>query len=59
MVEATDAEALANLLPDVSLIRAGAHAPFVRGIYRLEYVCTKTRVRALTGTQIVADGALW
>jgi hypothetical protein len=42
MVEATDAEALANILPDASLIRAGIHAPFMRGIYRLEYVRTKT-----------------
>jgi hypothetical protein len=42
MVETTDAEALANILPDDSLIQAGAHAPFVRGIYRLEYVRTKT-----------------
>ena len=42
MVEATDAEALTNILPDASLIRAGAHAPFVRGVYRLEYVRTKT-----------------
>ena len=42
MVEATDAEALANILLDASLIRAGAHVPFIRGIYRLEYVRTKT-----------------
>lgn len=42
MAEATDAEALANILPDASLIRTGAHGPFVRGIYRLEYVRTKT-----------------
>jgi hypothetical protein len=42
MVEATDAEALANILPDTSLIRSGASGPFVRGIYRLEYVRTKT-----------------
>jgi len=42
MVEATDAAALANILPDALLIRAGAPRPFVRGVYRLEYVRTKT-----------------
>lgn len=42
MVEATDAEALANTLPDASLIQSGAQAPFLRGVYRLEYVRTKT-----------------
>jgi hypothetical protein len=42
MAEATDAEAMANILPDASLTRIGARAPFKRGIYRLEYVRTKT-----------------
>jgi len=42
MAEATDAEAMANILPDASLTRVGARAPFKRGIYRLEYVRTKT-----------------
>jgi hypothetical protein len=35
-------EALAEILPDHLLIQAGARAPFVRGLYRLEYVRTKT-----------------
>jgi len=42
MVEATDAEALANVLSDDALIQAGARGPLVRGGYRLEYVRTKT-----------------
>jgi hypothetical protein len=42
MVEATDAEALAEVLPEQALSEAGARAPFHRGLYRLEYVRTKT-----------------
>jgi hypothetical protein len=42
MVEATGVEALAGILPDATLKRIGAREPFVRGIYRLEYVRTKT-----------------
>jgi len=42
MVEATDAEAIADILPHAALSRTGACAPFQRGIYRLEYVRTKT-----------------
>ena len=42
LIEATDAEALADLLLDRALLGAGASGPFVRGVYRLEYVRTKT-----------------
>jgi hypothetical protein len=42
MVEATDAEALVNVPSDDALIKAGARGSFVRGVYRLEYVRTKT-----------------
>jgi hypothetical protein len=42
LVEATDAEALAGLLPDAAVAGAGAAGPFLRGIYRLEYLRTKT-----------------
>jgi hypothetical protein len=42
MVEATDVEALAGILPDVVLAGAGAIGPIDRGIYRLEYTRTKT-----------------
>ncbi len=42
LVEATDAEALAGAVPDAQLAEAGAHPPFQRGLYRLEYVRTKT-----------------
>ncbi len=42
MVEATDAEALADILLERALTGAGARGPFVRGVYRLEYVRTKT-----------------
>jgi hypothetical protein len=41
MVEATDADALANILLERALSGAGARSPFVRGVYRLEYVRTK------------------
>jgi hypothetical protein len=42
MIEATDADALSFLLPDSALAAAGASGPFHRGVYRLEYVRTKT-----------------
>ncbi|MDR3529741.1 MAG: hypothetical protein P4L90_04155 [Rhodopila sp.] len=42
MVEATDADALAGVLPDAALAAAGATGTFVRGTYRLEYTRTKT-----------------
>jgi hypothetical protein len=42
MVEATDVEALTDVLPDAALRSAGATGPFQRGIYRLEYTRTKT-----------------
>ena len=42
MVEATDPEALTDILLDRALLGAGAVGPFVRGTYRLEYTRTKT-----------------
>ncbi len=42
LLEATDVAALAGALPDAALTAAGAHPPFQRGLYRLEYVRTKT-----------------
>jgi hypothetical protein len=42
LVEATDPEALTDILLDRALLGAGATAPFVRGVYRLEYTRTKT-----------------
>jgi hypothetical protein len=42
MVEATDPEALTDILLERALLGAGATAPFVRGTYRLEYVRVKT-----------------
>jgi hypothetical protein len=42
LVEATDATALASILPASTLIKAGARDPFRRGVYRLEYVRGKT-----------------
>ncbi|MSP02676.1 MAG: hypothetical protein EXR07_16750 [Acetobacteraceae bacterium] len=42
MVEATDAEALTDILLDRALLGAGAVGPFVRGVYRLEYTRMKT-----------------
>ncbi len=42
MVEATDAEALADILQERAMAGAGARGPFVRGLYRLEYVRNKT-----------------
>ena len=46
MIEATDTEALQHILPDGALSTAGARAPFVRGVYRLEYTRTKTAFTA-------------
>jgi len=43
MIEATDADALREILPDVALSDAGARGAFVRGVYRLEYTRTKTK----------------
>jgi hypothetical protein len=42
LLEGTDAEALAGLLPDAKLTAAGAMGPYLRGLYRLEYLRTKT-----------------
>jgi hypothetical protein len=42
MVEATDAEALAAILPFADLQQAGAAADLARGLYRLEYIRSKT-----------------
>ena len=42
LVEATEPAALTDLLPERVLLGAGAVGPFTRGIYRLEYIRTKT-----------------
>jgi hypothetical protein len=42
LAEATDAEALAVLLPDAAIAAAGATGPLRRGTYRLEFQRTKT-----------------
>ena len=42
MVEATDTEALTDILQERAMSGAGARGPFVRGLYRLEYVRNKT-----------------
>ena len=42
LVEATDAEALTDILLERALLGAGAIGPFVRGVYRLEYTRVKT-----------------
>jgi hypothetical protein len=42
LVEATDVDALNIAVPDAALGQAGARPPFQRGLYRLEYVRTKT-----------------
>lgn len=42
MLEATDPESLAQGLSDRTLAAAGAQEPFQRGLYRLEYLRTKT-----------------
>jgi hypothetical protein len=42
MVEATDTEALRDILQERAMAGAGARGPFVRGLYRLEYVRNKT-----------------
>ncbi len=41
MIEATDAAALAGLLPEGALCQAGARPPLARGIYRLEYLLAR------------------
>ncbi len=46
MVEATDAEAVAALLPEAALREAGAGGAIERGLYRLEYTRTKTACAA-------------
>jgi hypothetical protein len=42
LIEATDADALSVVLSDATLTAAGAHGPFLRGLYRLEYQRSKT-----------------
>jgi hypothetical protein len=42
MVEATDPEALTDILLERALLGAGATGPFIRGVYRLEYTRVKT-----------------
>lgn len=42
LVEATDPEALEHIMLDRALAGAGATGPFLRGLYRLEYVRMKT-----------------
>jgi hypothetical protein len=42
LIEATDAEAFQLALPDDALSAAGARGPIQRGLYRLEYIRTKT-----------------
>ncbi len=42
MIEATDAEALTQIMQDRAMTGAGAMAPYERGLYRLEYTRTKT-----------------
>jgi hypothetical protein len=42
LIEATDADALAPLLPEPITTAAGARGPFLRGLYRLEYQRSKT-----------------
>jgi hypothetical protein len=44
LLEATDADAFAALLPDAALLAAGA-SRLVRGAYRLEYVRGRTAWR--------------
>jgi hypothetical protein len=42
LLEATDAEALTGLLDDAALTAAGAMGPYRRGLYRLEFLRTRT-----------------
>jgi len=42
LVEATDTEALTDILLERALLGAGATGPFIRGVYRLEYTRVKT-----------------
>ena len=46
LVEATEPEALADILLERALLGAGAMGPFTRGVYRLEYVRMKTAFAA-------------
>jgi hypothetical protein len=46
MLEATDREALADLLPEPELRAAGGMGAMARGLYRLEYTRTKTAFAA-------------
>jgi len=42
LIEATDAAALTDVLPDPALTGASARGPLIRGLYRMEYQRTKT-----------------
>jgi hypothetical protein len=42
LVEATDPDALTDILLERALLGAGARGPFIRGTYRLEYTRMKT-----------------
>ena len=42
MIEATDADALSQIMLDRAMTGAGATGPYERGVYRLEYTRTKT-----------------
>ncbi len=42
MIEATDHEALSDIMLDRAMTGAGARGPFARGLYRLEYTRYKT-----------------
>ncbi len=46
VVEATDTDALEQILLDRAMTGVGARGPFVRGVYRLEYVRMKTAFAA-------------
>jgi hypothetical protein len=46
LVEATDPEALTDILLERALLGAGAIGPFIRGVYRLEYTRVKTAFAA-------------
>ena len=42
LIEATDADALTQIMLDRAMTGAGAAGPYERGVYRLEYTRTKT-----------------
>ncbi len=44
LIEATDEPALADAVPAAALLAAGVRGPVQRGVYRLEYVRTKTAI---------------